>query len=129
MLPISQSSPAVFALAECSDQLKPNSFWDAHDYLFKTIQKNGLSQDLPNKFADAMGLNYDDLMACASTANQYQTDTAFAQSLTVDGQPAITGTPTIAWRLNGGDVRFDTITGHPTSQQLGALVEENASSN
>lgn len=125
MLPISQTSPAIFGLAECAEVLQENSFWDAHNYLFTTMHDEGLREELPNDFAEAMGLPLDELMACVEDATQYQTDSELAMSFSDDnGQQLITGTPTVGWRLNGSEVRFDVINRRPTYDELAALVAE-----
>ena len=123
MLPISQTSPLIFGLAECAGTLKENSFWDAYDTMF-SITEAGFSDKSGREFANVMGLSYSDLLSCASNSTQYVTDEALARSFkTSDGQGVVTGTPTLGWRLNGGDVRFDIISRQPTYQELAALIE------
>ena len=59
-------------------------------------------------------------MDCLDDANQVQTDLALANS--IGGGQAITGTPAVAWRLNGGEVRLDIISRRPNNDELASLV-------
>lgn len=118
MLPISQMSPTSFGLVECSDELSPNSFWNAHDTLFHLISTSAFDPgNSPSIFAEMMNLDYDDLSACLETADQYQIDMALALEY---GE--ITGTPSVGWRLNDGELRFDGISRRPTVDDIGALI-------
>lgn len=121
MLPISDTSSVVFGLAECADILEPDSFWEAHDTMF-SIAAAGFRDGSGREFAEEMGLSYGELLSCTSDANQYTVDATLANSLTVNGERVITGTPSVGWRLNGDQVRFDVITRRPSYEELSALV-------
>lgn len=123
MLPISETSKIVFGLVECADTLEEGSFWDAHDAMFK-ITSSGFSDRSGREFAEEMGMSYGDLLSCANENNQYLTDQTLASSL-VDssGQQIVTGTPSVGWRLNGSEVRFDIISRRPSYQELSALIQ------
>lgn len=118
MLPISQISPVSFGLAECADEMQPGSFWKAHDTLFRIASTSHFDQSSPRQFAQDMGLDYVELLNCVATADQYQTDAQLANLY-----EQITGTPSIAWRLNGGDIRFDIINRRPSPAQIGSLIQ------
>lgn len=119
MLPISQSSPVLFGMAECADDMEPGSFWQAHDVLFAMASRQNVT---PTAFAQEMGLNTGELLECVPEADQFRTDTEFANQF-----PNVTGTPTVGWRLDGGDLRFDRLPStQPTVAELAALIAMNA---
>lgn len=118
MLPISQQSFFVFGLVECAEIESPGSFWYAHDAMFNLTTEQGFNLD-GNDFASAMDISADELLECTETATQYQADQALAGEYS-----EITGTPSLAWRLNDGELRLDVIPRQPTPEQLTALVDE-----
>lgn len=107
-------SRLAFSLAECSEQLKPNSFWNAHDELFRSASMRRFSEQSARDFAETMGLAYSDLLDCAETANQWTADGELGQTV------GVRGTPTVGIRVNGGDIQV--IPGQPTAEELGAFV-------
>lgn len=107
-------SRLAFSLAECSEQLKPNSFWNAHDELFRSAAARRFSEQSARDFAETMGLTYTDLLTCTEGVNQWATDGALGQTV------GVRGTPTVGIRLNGGDIQI--VPGQPTAEDLGALV-------
>jgi len=119
MLPISTQSGFVFSLVECAEIESPGSFWYAHDTMFSLTTEQGASFN-GSDFASAMDIPYGELLDCIDNdATQYQTDQALAGEYS-----EITGTPSVAWRLNGGELRLDVIPRQPTADQLSALIEE-----
>lgn len=120
MLPISQQSGFVFSLVECAAVVEddPTAFWPAHDEMFRLASTSGINIE-GSDFANALDISYSDLLDCADEATQYQTDQAFAGNF----QDQITGTPAVAWRLNGGPIRLDVINRQPSYEDLSALVE------
>ncbi|MDQ7027236.1 MAG: DsbA family protein [Anaerolineae bacterium] len=122
MLPISETSRISFGLAECSDELEPNSFWDAHDTLFRIASTTRFNNASSRDFAEQMGLTYSDVLDCLATADQYETDGALANQF-----DEVTGTPSVGWRLNGGPIRFDIINRRPNPAQVGTLIQLAAS--
>lgn len=116
MLPISQQSGLLFSLAECTAivQDDPSTFWHAHDVMFNLSGTRFEGKD----FADEMDMSYGALLNCANDADQYNTDAVLSQNQSQE----ITGTPTIVWRLNGGQIRFDVINRRPTIEELASLV-------
>jgi protein-disulfide isomerase len=119
MLPVNNMSAVSFGLAECADELQPVTFWQAHDLLFTLASTTRFDQSSPRQFAEEMGLSYGALLECLETADQYQIDGSLADQY----DEAITGTPSVVWRLNGGDIRFDIIPRRPTAAQIGSLLE------
>jgi protein-disulfide isomerase len=118
MLPISQTSYVSFGLAECSEELNPGSFWEAHDTLFRIASTTNFNDASSRTFAQEMGLEYTEVLDCLKTAEQAQVDQTLAGQF-----EQITGTPSVGWRLNGGPIRFDTISRRPTPGEIGVLVE------
>jgi protein-disulfide isomerase len=78
------------ALAECSDEQRAGSFWQAHDVLFSFAAAGSLTDaNLTRNFASQLGLDYGTLLNCTNTANQYSVDQALGQGLGVSGTPAV----------------------------------------
>jgi len=82
-------SPIAARLAECSAELKPGSFWEAHDTLFDIAMRTRFGSESPRAFAEAMDLNYSDVLDCIREADQVTTDVELAQEMGVQGTPAI----------------------------------------
>lgn len=120
MLPISGQSGFVFSLVECAAVVEddPVAFWSAHDAMFNLASTNGANLD-GSDFADAIDVSYGALLDCADEVNQYQIDQQYAGQF----NNQVTGTPAVAWRLNGGEVRFDLINRQPTYEELSGLVD------
>jgi protein-disulfide isomerase len=118
MLPVNNMSAVSFGLAECADELQPGTFWKAHDELFRVASTTRFDQSSPRDFATEMGLSYGALLECLETADQYQIDGQLANQY-----EQVTGTPSVGWRLNGGDIRFDIIGRRPSAAQIGSLLE------
>lgn len=119
MLPISQMSATSFGLAECADELQPGSFWQAHDTLFSIASTSRFNEGSPRDFAQQMDMNYIDLLDCMKDADQYLIDGAYANQFS-----EITGTPSVGWRLNDGELRLDEISRRPSVRELGALIDK-----
>lgn len=118
MLPISDVSKAVFGLAECAEEIQPGSFWEGHDTLFKIASTSRFDDSSPRQFAEEMDISYNDLLECMRDADQWQADQRLASRYS-----EITGTPSVGWRLNGGELRFDVINRRPSPDQIGGLLE------
>ncbi|MGB1286251.1 MAG: thioredoxin domain-containing protein [Aggregatilineales bacterium] len=94
MLPTNSVSPQAMAMAQCADEVEPNSFWEAHDILFRLASSERYSNASNRTFADEIGIPYADLLECAPDATQQDIDTALAR------EAGATGTPTIMVRMN-----------------------------
>lgn len=119
MLPISASlSPIAFSLVECAEEQQAGSFWKARETMFHITSTSNFNQNSGREFASQMNLPYGALLECTSAANQYQVDMALA------GQYGdyVTGTPSVGWRVNGGEVRFDIISRQPSVEELAVLI-------
>lgn len=102
-------------LAECSDILRPNSFWEAHDKLFEINSRARYSANTAKNFAEAMGLDYSKLLDCTTNeAGQIKIDEKYGQSM------GVTGTPTVF--IKYGDNEPVLQSPPPNVDQLAALV-------
>lgn len=103
-------------LAECSEILRPNSFWEAHDKLFEINSRARYDNSTARTFSEAMGLDYSKVLDCASDpeTNQINTDRALGDTL------GVSGTPTVF--IKYGDNEPVLQSPPPNSDQLAALV-------
>ncbi|MYE27726.1 MAG: thioredoxin domain-containing protein, partial [Chloroflexi bacterium] len=104
-------------LAECSDTLRPGSFWNAHDLLYELASARRFNDNSARSFADEMNMPYADLLECSGDATQVDIDTQFATQLQVRG------TPTVFFRLSDGVPQPSPFSNQPNIEQLGALIE------
>jgi protein-disulfide isomerase len=86
---IDNNSVFLFKLAECTETLKPGSFWPAHDVLFEMITARRFNRDTAPEFASRMGIEYADLLECTSDASQVETDMQVAEQIGAQGTPAV----------------------------------------
>ena len=77
------------SLVECADNLQPGLFWRARDLMFQMASSAGFTGASNKAFAEALELDPQALMECASAANQHQVDAAYGQSLGVNGTPSL----------------------------------------
>ncbi len=82
-------SPLSAQLVECAEELQPGSFWEAHDVMFNITSSSNFAANGARRFAQEMGLNYSDLLACTEDANQYQVDSELANQLGATGTPSV----------------------------------------
>ena len=118
MLPVVHPGYSLLSaqLAECANDLKPGSFWNAHDALFQIASARTFSDSSSRTFAEMMNLSYTDLLECTQDATQVDKDTLLANQLDV------TGTPTVFIRYGAGFPQSSTFGPRPTIDQLGILV-------
>ncbi len=83
-------------LLECAEEQKPGAFWQGYKLMFDYAFSGRYNQDVGRLFANDVGVNYSQLLTCASTAQQVQKDVAFGQN------NGITGTPAVLIRYNNG---------------------------
>lgn len=110
-------SPLSAKLAECSETLRPGSFWNAHDALFEISSARQFSDNSSRIFAEQMGLSYSDLLECTRDANQVDIDLQLANQLQV------TGTPTVFVRYGDAFPRLSPFGNQPTFEQLAMIVD------
>ena len=105
-------------LAECADDLRPGSFWNAHDRLYELASARRFNDSSARTFAEAMDMSYSELLQCTSDASQVDIDTQLANQLEV------TGTPTVFIRYGDGYPQLSPFGNQPTIEQLGQLIEQ-----
>lgn len=81
--------PYTAQLAECINQQRDGAFWPAHDILFELGSRARFNDTTARTLADRLGLNYSELLTCASSASQYQTDIRVGQSMGIQSTPSI----------------------------------------
>ncbi len=105
-------------LAECSDTLRPGSFWNAHDALFQIASARTFSDASSRTFAEMMDMSYTELLECTQDATQVDKDIRLAN------QNSVTGTPTVFVRYGNGPLQKTRFGQQPNLEQLGILVQE-----
>jgi protein-disulfide isomerase len=111
-------SALAFQLVECAEESQPGSFWKARETMFHIASTSRFNQNSGREFANDMGMSYGALLNCTSEAEQYTVDMNLANQY----GDAVTGTPAVGWRLDGGSVRFDIISRQPTVREMGSLI-------
>lgn len=120
MLPVVHPGYSRLAgqLTECADDLRPGSFWDAHDAMFEIASARSFSDASSRSFAEMMNMNYSDLLNCTPDAKQVDIDLRLAT------QHSVTGTPTVFVRYGDGPLQMSRFGQHPSAEQLATLVAE-----
>lgn len=104
-------------IAECSETLKPGSFFIVHNRLFE-LTSAGLYDNLGPDIAEHIGIPYGDLLQCTTEATQFVTDSNLGAESGVQGTPAVMvryGDGPLQWvtidgtTYNRGGLAFDTI--------------------
>lgn len=75
-------------LAECANTQQDGLFWPAHDYLYDLGIARNIGPNTAEDMAALFGLDLDALTTCTESAQQYLTDQALGESLSVSGTPA-----------------------------------------
>jgi protein-disulfide isomerase len=90
VLVIDQNLSAVAAnLVECADMQSEGLFWHAHDVMFSIVEENGLTENSIGDFIEQLDLDATELINCAQTVSQFQTDAQYASELGITGTPSI----------------------------------------
>jgi len=105
-------------LVECSETLRPNSFWDAHDVMYEVASARAYNDNSSRTFAEMMDIPYTDLLECTQGADQVTKDIRLAD------QSGVTGTPTVFVRYGDSPLQRSRFGQQPTFEQLGMLVTE-----
>ncbi|MDE2635965.1 MAG: thioredoxin domain-containing protein [Chloroflexota bacterium] len=77
------------SLVECADTLQPGQFWRAHDLMFQMTSSVGFTAESYTEFAEALALDSEALLDCASEADQHRIDADYGMSLGVNGTPSL----------------------------------------
>lgn len=81
--------PRTAQLAECTDDLKPGTFFLAHDVLFELGSRARFNAETAKTLADRVGVNYSELLSCVQNANQFNKDMQLGSALGVQSTPTI----------------------------------------
>jgi protein-disulfide isomerase len=92
-------------IAECADQQRPGAFWEAYVLLYQMARTGQYNQDLGQKVATQLDLNYAEILNCSTTAQQVSTDVAYGRARSVSGTPAV------MVRFGDGVAQYITING------------------
>lgn len=140
MFPVidAQYSPLLMKTAECADILSPGLFWEAHDIIFDVAVSGNLSPEIGPFVAESLGLDGDAMASCIETADQYETDARYGQTLGVSGTPTLRvsidgSVPDIisydGVPLEGGAVPYEAIAalldGNPRAELGFVLLRDN----
>ena len=104
-------------LAECSESLRPDSFWNAHDALYEIASARQFSDNSSRIFAERMNISYADILACTRDASQVDKDILLANQL------GVTGTPTVFLRYGAGPPQPFPLGKQPNFEQLAAVID------
>jgi protein-disulfide isomerase len=74
---------------ECAEQQQPGAFWKGYNLMFGYAFSGRYTNEVGRLLASDLGINYSEMLSCASTATQVQTDIAFGSSAGVTGTPAV----------------------------------------
>ncbi len=120
MLPVVHAGYSRLAgqLAECSESLRPGTFWNAHDALFQIASARSFSDASSRTFAEMMDMPYTDLLECTQDAVQIDKDIQLAN------QYQVTGTPTVFVSYGNGPLQRTRFGQQPNFDQLAILVQE-----
>lgn len=105
-------------LAECSEALRPGSFWNAHDALYEIASARQFSDNSSRIFAERMNMSYADLLECTRDADQVDKDLQLANQL------GVTGTPTVFVRYGNGFPQSFPFGKQPNFEQLAAVIDQ-----
>jgi protein-disulfide isomerase len=81
--------PYTAQLAECTDTLKPGTFFPAHDVLFELGSRARFNANTAKTLAERVGVDYGKLLNCAQNADQFNTDVKLGTGLGVQSTPTI----------------------------------------
>lgn len=104
-------------IAECSETLKPGSFFIVHQRLFE-LTSAGLYDNLGQDIAERIDIPYANLLECTTEATQFVTDSNLGAESGVQGTPAVMvryGDGPLQWvtldgvTYNRGGLAFDTL--------------------
>jgi protein-disulfide isomerase len=107
MFPTAGGDLSRFAgqLAECADEQRPGAFWEAYTLLYQLARTGQYDQDLGQRLANQLDLNYAEMLNCSTTAQQVMTDIEYGRAR------SISGTPAVMVRFGDGPAQFVTIGG------------------
>ncbi len=93
----------VGRLMDCAEDQQPGAYWASYELMYGWAIPGNYTGNVPQLLADELKIDYDQMMTCANTARQVDTDIAFADA------NSITGTPAILVRYGDGDPQPATL--------------------
>jgi protein-disulfide isomerase len=105
-----QTSYFVDQFAECAEEQRAGTFWQAYDVLYGYATSGQYDLHVGERLAKAFELDYETMVACVDGAKQVGTDIALGEKL------GVTGTPAIMVRLGDGIPQFITLSGRTYDQ-------------
>lgn len=110
----SEFSTLAAQLIECVVEQDERLFWPAREMMFIYASGAGADENIGRHAAEELGLDYDQLLACSSTAQQYTVDQQLAFSLGVSGTPSIRvrygeGEPQLIDQYVTGEVPYEVL--------------------
>lgn len=126
MFPTAGGDMTRFAgqIAECAEEQKPGSFWEAYALLYDLARTGQYNQELGQRVANALGLSYAELLNCSTTAQQVSTDVEFGRA------QSVSGTPAVRVRYNDGPAQILVVNGQSVTgggasyDQLAQMVQQ-----
>lgn len=92
-------SDTIFRIVQCAGEQQPQRFFEFREEMFNLVTRSGWRDSTsPRQFAERIGVDYNQILECARSANQIVADEALARELRV------TGTPFVLLRNASGDV-------------------------
>jgi protein-disulfide isomerase len=95
---------------ECAEEQQPGAFWKGYNLMFSYAFSGRYTTEVGRTLANDLGLNYSELLSCADTATQVQTDMNFGD------QAGVTGTPAILVRYGDNPAEFVSYNGRTYNQ-------------
>lgn len=94
---------------QCAEEQKTGSFWKGYNLMYNYALTGRYTTEVARTLATDLGLNYSQLLTCADTASQVQTDISFGQ------QSGVSGTPAVLVRYSDGPAQFVNFSGRTYS--------------
>ena len=79
----------VGRLMDCANQQLPGAYWTAYELMYGWAIPGNYNGNVPQLFADKLGIDYDQMMTCANEPGQVDADMAFADANNVSGTPGV----------------------------------------
>ncbi len=98
-----QTSYFVDQFAECAEEQRAGTFWQAYDMLYQLATSGEYDLNAGKRMSSRFELDYDQMVACVDGAKQVGTDIQFGQD------QGVTGTPAVMVRYADGAPQFITL--------------------
>jgi protein-disulfide isomerase len=103
MLQTASPDTSVFLLAQCAGEEQPDRFFEFRSEIYNMTSEGWDAASSPREFANTFDLNFSDILACTSNADQVSIDQNLAQTV------GATGTPFVLYKMgNSGLMAIPT---------------------